>query len=271
MMAGFLSANLNTDDWLAEAQEVFSDKNLTLQNSIPTIKTAFRELGQTYREYTSSWWEVQSLDNYIKQSIVPRGLRISLQPSERVRTESLKVKWEKEATGASLRFMRLLLEEEKTTLDNLTKKLRDQIDIALKFRADPEFEAKEREIQTKLLKHQTYIKERKHTLFLRDFQDFKEGKVYNNFPRVNRRDRVGETDISSSEAEFSDAGERRGTFRVQRGKPANTRSRAKKQAWERSNSPPPQGAASGSSSSLPSAGPSFLGQQRQLMQRQPRR
>lgn len=71
-----------------------------------------------------------------------------------------------------------LLIEYQNILENLTHKLKDQIDVTLKFRSDPEFESKEVELQTKLLKHQNFIKDRKHNLLLHDLTDFKEGKVY---------------------------------------------------------------------------------------------
>lgn len=227
-----------------------------MSTSVSTIKLAFNELLKVCKEYTTSWWEVQSLENYIKQSIVPRGLRVSLQPSERVKSETLKVKWEKEATSSSLRFMRLLLEEEKITLQNLTKKLEDQIDTTLKFRSDPDFEAKEVDLQSKLIKHQAYIKQRKHSLFLRDSVDFKEGRAYV-FPSRgnNNKFKGGDTDISSSEAELSEP-ERGGSFKNQRGRPPNTRSKTKQQGWGRGLQ------AQGASSSGSGTPASFLGQQR---------
>lgn len=53
--------------------------------------------------------------------------------------------------------MRLLLEQEKTILEDLTKKLRDQIDLAIKCKNDSDFETREVELQNKLGKHQAYI------------------------------------------------------------------------------------------------------------------
>lgn len=90
--------------------------------------------------------------------------------------------------------MRLLLEEEKVILEDLTKKLREQADLTLKFKNYPGFDVKEQELQTKLGKHQAYIKDRKHNLFLRDSQDFKEGRVYSTFVISFRRGREGKTD-----------------------------------------------------------------------------
>lgn len=100
---------------------------------------------------------------------------MTLQPSERIKSEAFKLKLEKEATNSSLC---LLLEEEKTI---------SQIDLTLKFKSDPDFEARETELQNKLGKHQAYIKERKHNLLVRDSLDFKEGRAYAVSSRSSRK------------------------------------------------------------------------------------
>lgn len=127
-----------------------------------------------------------------------------MQFSERVSSETLLQKWEKAPSESSLRFMKILLSEETSILETLTKKLKDQIDTTLKIRSDLQFEAKEIDLQKKLLKHQNYIKDQKHNLCLRDLQDFKEGKanIYQPISLSKRRER--DTDLSSSETDFSD-------------------------------------------------------------------
>lgn len=275
-MANFLTGSFNTDSWLADARDVFSDKTMSYNSQVQTTKLAFKNLLAVYKDYTTSWWEVQSLDNYIKHKIVPRGLRITLQPSERARSETLLTQWEKEATESSLRFMKILFIEEQNILEKLTQKLKDHIDITLKFKTDPEFDSKEVELQTKLLKHQNFIKDRKHNLFLRDLSDFKDGKAYNfqQKPPPPPKQREGDSDISSSETEFSDR-ERGYPKNYSYYRPYYQRNR-RRQPWGPKHIPPqhmnhattqgpryttdPQ---SSTSNALPS--PSFLGDQRQQL------
>lgn len=71
-MAGFLSTGPNTD----QAQEVFSKKTFLQQKYTPSFGVAFREFTQTYKYQIEAWWEVKSLENYIKYNIVPRGLHV---------------------------------------------------------------------------------------------------------------------------------------------------------------------------------------------------
>lgn len=121
-MAGFLSTGPNTDSWLTEAQEVFSDKDLTQLRYTPSFGVAFRELTQTYKDQIAAWWEVQCLENYIKNNIVPRGLRINLTPSSKFTSSEFRTKWEQEATKSSLRLMNLLVEEARKVLEGLNTK-----------------------------------------------------------------------------------------------------------------------------------------------------
>lgn len=80
-MAGFLNNGPNTDQWLTEAKDIFSEKEFAQNKYVPSFTTAFKELTTTYKNQIATWWEVQSLDNYVKNEIVPRGLRITLTPA----------------------------------------------------------------------------------------------------------------------------------------------------------------------------------------------
>lgn len=84
-----MSADLNTDQWLADAQKVFSEKKYT-----SSFNAAFKDVTLTYKEQISAWWEVQCLDNYIKYSIIRRGLHINLK-------NLFLQKWKSEATKSS--------------------------------------------------------------------------------------------------------------------------------------------------------------------------
>ncbi|XP_073522539.1 uncharacterized protein [Phyllobates terribilis] len=79
-------------------------------------REAFNEMTDKWiRDQIVSWWEVQSLDNYIKSGIVPHHLRIALSPGYHYKNPNLLIKWEKEATESSLRLMKLLVEESEFT------------------------------------------------------------------------------------------------------------------------------------------------------------
>lgn len=86
--------------------------------------------------------EVKGLESYIKNNIVPEGLRIAVLPAPRSRTPNLMKLWEQEVTTSSIRLMKLLVEEEKLTLETTSTKLKETIQTALKLREEPDFSKK---------------------------------------------------------------------------------------------------------------------------------
>lgn len=202
-MAGFLAVGFNTQTWLTEVKDIFSEKEFVQQKYTPSFNTAFRELTQVFKEQISSWWEVQSLENYIEHHIVPRGLRITLIPSARCQNPTFLTKWEKLATDSSIGLMTLLLEEERQNLSTLETKLKEHIEIVKKFEKEPEYTVKETTLQTNIEKFQYHIKDRKHKQFIRDVSDFKENKAYSFAPVRNTR--PPDTDISTTETDVSDS------------------------------------------------------------------
>ena len=78
-MAGFLSHKFTPSTFTSEAEYVFSKENLPINTT--DINSGFRELNKTYKQYLRSVWEVASLDTYIKQRLVYRGMRINIIPN----------------------------------------------------------------------------------------------------------------------------------------------------------------------------------------------
>lgn len=201
-MAGFIAGGIRKDHWVTEAKEVFSENNFTQAKYPPSFNTAFKELTRLYKEHTTAWWEVQSLQSYITNNIVPRGLRSTLTPSNRCRNPTFMVKWEKEATASSIRFMHLLVEEEKTNLTQAEIKLKEQIEITKKFEHEAEYTIKEKKLQGTIERFEYHLKDRKHKQYQRDCLDFKEHRAYSFVPRQGLRET--EVDISSTDTDYSD-------------------------------------------------------------------
>lgn len=101
-MTCFLSESTYTDRWTLEAVEVFSDKEYTRANTtVPSVNSIFKDLNERIKSKVKSWWEAKSLENYIKNNIVPRGLCIDIQLAPRVRTPALMKRWERIVPFAS--------------------------------------------------------------------------------------------------------------------------------------------------------------------------
>lgn len=216
-MASFLTGPIQTDQWVQEASKVFSDQALNL-------KSTFKDLHNAYRNNIKSWWEVQSLEHYIKAEIVPKGLRLRLTPAARSRSATLLTQWEKELTNSSLRLMNILLIEEKNTLELTSIKLKELIEQALKFKGDPEFVRRELILQNNIEKYQGSLKDRKHKQYIRDLIEFKEKRAYQ---FLQEKD----TDISSSEARYESDTSRRQGYNNQDQSEYRTRGRRGDRRW----------------------------------------
>ncbi|KAM4034769.1 LOW QUALITY PROTEIN: uncharacterized protein ACNLHF_021459 [Anomaloglossus baeobatrachus] len=194
---------MDIGSWTNEAKDVFSERTYVQKKYTPTLNGAFRELTKIYKNRTASWWEVQSLEVYLHDKIVPRHLRISLQPGYRYRGQELAAKWEKEATESSLRLMALLLDEEKKNLADIEVALKEQIDITNTFSRETEFSRKEKILQSTIEKYQYHLKDKKHKFYNRDLQDFRENKIYNfALPRYFK---PSETECSTTDTDISDS------------------------------------------------------------------
>lgn len=195
----------NTERWLSDAEEVFSEKEYShTHTNTPTISGVFKDLNNQYKSKIKSWWETKGLESYIKHHIVPKGLRITILPALRSRSTDLMKKWEEEATASSLRLMKLLLAEEKLTLEKTSAQLKSTIEEALKLKSEADFQKKETELQSNIEKYTALLKERKHLQFVRDLTEFRENRAYT-FLYTNPRPKPNQSDISSSDADYSDS------------------------------------------------------------------
>ncbi|XP_044160840.1 uncharacterized protein LOC122945737 [Bufo gargarizans] len=199
-MAGFLAAGICSDKWDEEARVVFSEADLPPTNRALSITGSFKLLTKIYKDQVRGWWEIQTLETYIQHQIVPRGMRIPFLPSNRIQSPEFRKKWEKEAVESSLRLMALLLEEEKALHTKNTTLLQEQIAEVSKFSSNSEFTRKEVFLQQTVERFTAQLKERKHSQFLRDKADFKEGRILD-FATKTARTLEVETEPSSSEGE----------------------------------------------------------------------
>ncbi|XP_044142548.1 uncharacterized protein LOC122932281 isoform X2 [Bufo gargarizans] len=198
-MATFLTGTIFTDDLINEARDVFSDRGVPALDQSASGKQVFSDLYTYYKDNIKSWWEIKSLESYLEQKIVPRGLRIRIRPADRISSPGFLVRWEDTLTHNSLSLMKLLLDEERLLFESTSKKLREKIDTALKLKEDPEFARREASLQSAVVRFQTLIKERKHRQFVRDLGDFRENRAY-----IATQSQVSESEPSSSDVDTSD-------------------------------------------------------------------
>lgn len=135
---------------------------------------------------------------------MPRGLRVNIFPAGRSCSTTLLEKWEKEALESSIRFMNILLEEEKKLYTVSSTSLKELTYKVLKFKSDTEFTKRETSLQISVDRYYQILKERKHKQYIRDLTEFKEKRAFNFSGRVEKKN-SRPSDISSSDIESSDS------------------------------------------------------------------
>lgn len=196
-MAGFLAQKINIEGLTAEAYQVFSSINNTLDQS--DINLSFTKLHKSYRQYIRSWWEIASYETYIQQGLVYRGLRIPLRPGVHLDNQEFIQGWDNLLTESSLKLIKLLLEFEKKQIAVIGEELEQNLKDIQQFNSHPQFQALEARLQNNIETLKSEIKTRKHKKFLRDYKDFETKQIYTWKQFQSRQGEPLYTDISESD------------------------------------------------------------------------
>lgn len=121
-----------------------------------------------------------TLSDYIRQGIIPKGLRLQKEPMLSKKTEDFCDRWCAILNKCSIDLMTLLVEEHKKAQDDLDKKIEEHkqmLSETIKNKENLEEILKQtQELQESLTKE---IKEEKIKKFNKDKKDSMEGNIYN--------------------------------------------------------------------------------------------
>ncbi|XP_077155858.1 uncharacterized protein LOC143818449 [Ranitomeya variabilis] len=141
-----------------------------------------RDLSLQYRNAlhrkTKLWWNKATLENYLVQSIVPRGLRVQVYPSFELEDPELTQRWCKAAITCSLEFIKIIIDKNNmsiTTLDADIEELHKNIKKQLP--AD-KMENFIKNIEKDMDKWENEISALKVKKFARDTADFETEKIF---------------------------------------------------------------------------------------------
>ncbi|OCT65675.1 hypothetical protein XELAEV_18041911mg [Xenopus laevis] len=108
----------------AESPEARGGTGISIVNDID-LKFVFRNLERAMRKEIRLWWDVCSLENYLKCERIPRGLRIRKFPAFEVITPEFEQAWNETLTECSMNLMRLILERDKRELAITKEEIND--------------------------------------------------------------------------------------------------------------------------------------------------
>ncbi|OCT60421.1 hypothetical protein XELAEV_18046443mg [Xenopus laevis] len=104
------------------------------------MQTLFKQLQKVSIKETKLWWEITTLQNYIKVKRVPRGLRIKKFPAFEVQDKDVMTEWYEALTDCSLKLMGILVTKYQTEQVRLEVEI-SQLETTLSaYKDTPEYD-----------------------------------------------------------------------------------------------------------------------------------
>ncbi|XP_041435046.1 uncharacterized protein LOC121399162 [Xenopus laevis] len=124
------------------------------------------------------WWEITTLQNYLKVSRVPRGLRIKKFPAFEIQDKSLMDDWYGVLTDCSLKLMKILINKYQQEQERLGQEI-TQIETTMNvYKGNSEFDKFIKRMKTDIDTLENKIMEMKQRKFLRDKSDYDQNRVF---------------------------------------------------------------------------------------------
>lgn len=156
--------------------------NQVFANSAQEVSST--EAKACYQEYESlltkeckTWWNLSSLERYMQERIIPRGLRIRKSPSPGSSPEFIE-KWNTVLTEASFKLMEVIIQSEQQKLTQIQGQIQDLDEQLNKLEHDSSYEATLSRITNNLDKLEAKVVEIKKSKLQRDRQDYQSNNVY---------------------------------------------------------------------------------------------
>ncbi|KAJ1217750.1 hypothetical protein NDU88_005340 [Pleurodeles waltl] len=150
----------------------------TLLRQTDSLKVKFQKFEKLKKQELARWWDGITLQKYLDNKKIPRGLRILIFPTyEDLDDEALK-DWEDNLQNASFNMMRILIKH----IDKKVAKLQDDIETLereIDGVSQKDLINKNYEILHKIVEdYQIYLRDKKLRKVKRDDLDYKLGRIY---------------------------------------------------------------------------------------------
>lgn len=166
---------------ISKAAEIFSTGILQPGCSATNVDTDqssnLYKLENLMHKELKTWWNCTTLNSYLEQQMIPRGLRINKHTAT-MYSEVFVQEWNQTLSECSLKLMSLIVKEEQNRLLTLKEdidKLQGEINSSLSADVLSKWNDK---IQIKLTKAEDLITKTKKAKFQRDKLDYQQDKVY---------------------------------------------------------------------------------------------
>ncbi|XP_069600643.1 uncharacterized protein [Ranitomeya imitator] len=164
--------------WRSKATDLFKQGTSTIQDGNVENRDLTAQYKNAVHRKLKTWWNKTTLENYVDQNIIPRGLRVQVYPSFDLEDTELIQRWKKAATCCSLEFLRIIIDKNSISLNLIDKEI-DEIHKSLKKQLTSEkLESYMQTIEKDIDKWENDISQLKLKKYLRDSKDYEMDRIY---------------------------------------------------------------------------------------------
>lgn len=175
--------------WNSQVADVFST-TVVMDSNNDDFSSCTNELMAAHRLVTRLWWNIKSLEEYVKLGIVPRGLRIQIFPAWEADTDFKKL-WETGLTQCSRIIINMLIEHDRDLLAKTKIQIQTLEGKLSKFDMANQVTPFHKRLKENLERYEKDIIAGKKRKFIRDKTDYEKSNAFRWKHAGNRRDRGG--------------------------------------------------------------------------------
>lgn len=163
-------------DRLSKISQVYS-KDITALSPDTMCAATFDKLKTLSSKEIRIWWDLTGLQQYINESMIPRGLRIKKIPST-LYSESFLTEWNTILSKCSLELMSLIVSHEEALLRTISTEIQSLKESLLPIQQLSSYATLLEDLTAHTDKLEAEIMDTKRHKYLRDLQDYEQGEVY---------------------------------------------------------------------------------------------
>lgn len=171
--------------WRSQSNTLFSSTG-EVSTPDPGAGNIQKELIDKHKTHTRIWWNIRSLEEYLKHKIIPRGLRVQIFPAWEV-SDDYKGMWETGLFQCSKIIINMLLEHDRLALEETKTQIKELETKLMVLDAETIVEPFQTKLKDLLEKYEKEIMNGKKMKFQRDKTDYEQNRAFRWKHRGNPR------------------------------------------------------------------------------------
>lgn len=185
-------------------------------NNTQDMHSLMKKLRHTLEKQLRVWWDIATLETYIKAKMTPRRLRWELDPNDGITDPELMEEWYSFFNGCENELLHKMIKRRRFKLKGIEASISEIKNQLIPFVNQTEYKNKEKELQESIKKYDTQIQIKKQKKYKRDTLDYQSMNVYKwqtacTDPEFTLEDDVGIDDSPDTSMEMEMEGQMHNT------------------------------------------------------------